>query len=205
MYRIPADEYEKKKQLEINDRLTYYYGPRDLSFKKVIKDFLLNGNLKEKYLEVLLTEESMLLYGKAFTSNTIHSELNIISGKVVEDIESTDNYEVYEKLGDAVFQNFIGWYAFRYLGEDTRVTQVKIYATIKSKYGAREEFAPVCEKLGFWNFISASVYKRTHSKKALLEDVLEAIVGVTSFILDKKFRPGVGYAICYDILNNIFK
>ena len=48
MYRIPADEYEKKKQLEINDRLTYYYGPRDLSFKKVIKDFLLNGNLKER-------------------------------------------------------------------------------------------------------------------------------------------------------------
>jgi dsRNA-specific ribonuclease len=37
-----------------------------------------------------------------------------------------------------------------------------------------------------------------------LEDVFEAFLGVTSFILDKNFRNGVGYAICYDILSSIF-
>jgi dsRNA-specific ribonuclease len=204
MIRLPPEEYAKKKQQEIKEQLTYYYGPRDDGFKNVITDFLLNGNLKEKYLDLLLTPESLELYGKAFTSNTIHSHLDTVENKVVEDIESTDNYEVYEKLGDAVFQNFIGWYAFRYIKEDIRVAQVKVIATIKSKYGSREQFSPIAEKLGFWNYISASIYKRTHCKKALQEDVLEAIIGVTSLILDEKLRYGVGYAICYDILANIF-
>jgi dsRNA-specific ribonuclease len=204
MHRLPPEEYAKKKQLEIKEKLIYYYGPRDDSFKKIIKDFLLNGNLKEKYLDLLLTPESMELYGKAFTSNTIHSHLDTVENKVVEDVESTDNYEMYEKLGDGVFQNFIVFYAFRYIKEDIRVSQVKVIATIKSKYGSREQFSPIAEKLGFWDYISASVYKRTHSKKALQEDVLEAIIGVTSLILDEKLRYGVGYAICYDILTNIF-
>jgi len=204
MHRLPPEEYAKKKELEIKEKLTYYYGPRDDSFKKVIKNFLLNGNLKEKYLDLLLTPESLELYGKAFTSNTIHSHLDTVENKVVEDVESTDNYEMYEKLGDGVFQNFIVFYAFRYIKEDIRVSQVKVIATIKSKYGSREQFSPIAEKLGFWDYISASVYKRTHSKKALQEDVLEAIIGVTSLILDEKLRYGVGYAICYDILSNIF-
>lgn len=205
MHRLPPEEYEQKKQVEIRDKLLYYYGPRDNTFKEVIKDFLLNGNLKEKYLDILLTKESLELYAKAFTSNTIHSFLDTSINKVVEDVNSEDNYEVYEKLGDAVFQNFIGWYSFRVFGQDTRVSKVKIYATIKSKYGSREEFSLIAEKLSFWNFISASIYKKTHSKKALLEDVFEAILGVTSLILDEKLRYGVGYSICYDILSNIFK
>ena len=204
MYRLQAEEYAQKKQLEIKQKLSYHYGPRDDSFKKIIKDFLLNGNLKEKYLDLLLTPESLELYDKAFTSNTINSHLDTVMNKVIEDVESTNNYEMYEKLGDAVFQNFIGWYAFRYIHQDTRVLQVRVIATIKSKYGSKEEFSPIAEKLGFWNYISASIYKRMHDKKSLLEDVFEAIIGVSSFILDEKLRHGVGYAICYDILTNIF-
>ena len=204
MQRLPPEEYEKNKQQDIKEKLTYYYGPRDESFKKVVRDILLKGNLKPKYLDMLLTDDSLEIYGKAFTSNSIHSYLDEMTDKIIEDPNSDDNYEVYEKLGDGIFSNFIGWYAFRMLGQDKRVAQVKIYATIKSKYGAREEFAPVAENLGLWPYISASMYKRTHSKKSLLEDVFEAFLGATSYILDEKIRYGVGYAICYDILVSIF-
>jgi len=201
--RLSTDEYEQKKKQEIKDRLTYYYGQRNENFKNMIKDVLLKSKLKPQYLDILLSKEALEMYGRAFTSNTIHSKFNEVTGKVVEDVNSDDNYEVYEKLGDSVFQNFIGWYSFRLLRQDRRVVQVKIYAAIKSKYGSREEFSPIAESLGFWSFISASVYERTHSKKALLEDVFEAFIGATSYYLDEKFRYGVGYAICYDILSSI--
>ena len=205
MYRLTPEEYEKKRQLEIKEKLNFYYGPRDKNFRKVVENILLKGKLKPKSLDMLLTDESMEIYNKVFTSKTIHSFFNKETNKIEEDVNSDDNYEVYEKLGDGVFSNFIGWYAFRLLGQDKRVAQVKIYATIKAKYGAREEFSPIAEDLGLWPYISASVYKRTHNKKALLEDVFEAFIGATSYIIDEKIKYGVGYAICYDILNNIFK
>lgn len=202
-FKLSQEEYDKKKQQEITDRLTYYYGKRDTSFKNMIKSVLMKSNLKPKYLDMLLTPEALEMYGKAFTSNTINSKYNEITEKVVEDVDSDNNYEVFEKLGDGVFQNFIAWYAFRLLGQDRRVVQVKTYAGIKSKYGSREEFAPVADSLGFWNFISASEYARKHKRKSLLEDVFEAFIGATSYYLDDKIRNGVGYAICYDILNTI--
>lgn len=203
LHRLSSEEYEKKKQQEIKDRLTFYYGPRDEKFTNILKNVLLKSNLKPKYLDILLTKEALEMYNRVFTSNTINSKFDEITGKVVEDVNSNDNYEVYEKLGDGVFQNFIAWYAFRLLGQDRRVVQVKIYAGMKSKYGSREEFAPVAESLGFWPYISASIYSRTHKKKALLEDVFEAFIGATSYYLDEKIRYGVGYAICYDILSSI--
>jgi dsRNA-specific ribonuclease len=40
--------------------------------------------------------------------------------------------------------------------------------------------------------------------KPLIEDVFEAFLGCTEYILDNEFRPGVGYAIVHDILSSIF-
>ena len=45
---------------------------------------------------------------------------------------------------------------------------------------------------------------RVRDKKDLLEDTLEAFIGCTEYLLDKAYRPGVGYAIVYDILSDIF-
>jgi len=40
--------------------------------------------------------------------------------------------------------------------------------------------------------------------KKTLEDVFEAFFGATEFILDSQIRNGVGYAICYNIIENLF-
>ena len=45
---------------------------------------------------------------------------------------------------------------------------------------------------------------RARHKKDLLEDTFEAFVGCTEYLLDKAYRPGVGYGIVYDILSDIF-
>lgn len=184
------------------EKLRFYLGPRGDSFKELIKTMLRRGKLKDKYIDSILDEESMKIYSNAFTSNTITSK--DIGGKIVEDLNSKDNYEVYEKLGDGVFDNFIGWYSYRRFPDLNDVKGVKVLHIIRSKYGSKAEFSPIAERCGFFPFISASVYKRTHEKKPLLEDVFEAFLGATSYILDKKFTNGIGYAICYDILKSIF-
>ena len=188
----------------MNEKLTFYYGLRNQSFKNLLWNILKKGKLKEHYINCLLTPEALAEYDKAFTSSTISSHVDLTSGKIEVNKIISNNYETYEKLGDGIFDNFIGWYAFRRFGEVNNLEQVKLLHIIRSKYGSKKEFAPISESLGFWPYISSSVYARNHEKKKLLEDVCEAFLGVTSFILDKNFRNGVGYAICYDILASIF-
>ena len=189
---------------DMNEKLTFYYGLRNQSFKNLLWNILRKGKLKEHYINCLLTPEALAEYDKAFTSSTISSHVDPTSGKIEVNKIISNNYETYEKLGDGIFDNFIGWYAFRRFGEVNNLEQVKLLHIIRSKYGSKKEFAPISESLGFWPYISSSVYARNHEKKKLLEDVFEAFLGVTSFILDKNFRNGVGYAICYDILSSIF-
>ena len=200
MKRFSPEEKEKQDK----DNLRFYYAPRGKAFKDFIKGLILRGNIKPHYATQLLTEYAMQLYSNAFTSNSITSHVDSLTSKIEEDKESSNNYEMFEKLGDGVFDNFIGWYAFRRFGNVATVNQVKLIHIIRSKYGSKQEFSPIADKLGFWPFISASIYQRNHKRKDLLEDVFEAFLGVTSFILENRFRTGVGYAICYDILASIF-
>ena len=192
---------DEDKQIQ---KLTPMYAPRGECFKLLIKQLLQRGKLKDHYVDALLTPQAMIIYNNAFTSNSITTHINRQTGKLEEDKTSGNNYEVYEKLGDGVFDNFIGWYASRRFAHLNTVEQVKVLHIIRSKYGSKKEFAPIAERLGFWPFITASLYQRNNQKKKLLEDVFEAFLGATSYILDKKFRNGVGYAICYDILAYIF-
>jgi dsRNA-specific ribonuclease len=194
-----------KKDLELEEQLNFYYGRRDESFRNLIASILFHGKIKDKYIDSLLTPRAMNEYHKAFTSISIFSVLNRETWTVDVDKNSSDNYEIYEKLGDGVFDNFIGWYASRrFFPDNTSNEHVKVIHIIRSKYGSKDLFSPIAEKLGFWDFISSSIYQRNHQKKKLLEDVFEAFLGVTSYILDKVFRNGVGYAICYDILESIY-
>ena len=65
-------------------------------------------------------------------------------------------------------------------------------------------FFDIADKLGFWDFITATEEERMKIRKDLLEDVFEAFIGATAYILDNNIRQGVGYAIVYDILASIF-
>jgi dsRNA-specific ribonuclease len=193
----------KNKENENAEKLTFYYGDRHESFYNLIKSLLKKGNIKDHYISSLLTKEAMIEYEKAFTSNSITSYMNS-SGKIETDINSKHNYEIYEKLGDGVFDCFIGFYPYRRFPDMTSVKDVKVLHIIRSNYGSKKQFSQIAENLGFWDFISSNIYQRNHQKKKLLEDVFEAFLGCTCNILDKEYKIGVGYAICYDILKTIF-
>ena len=173
-----------------------YLGSRGADFKSLIVSLLERGRLKPKYIEVLTSGDSLKAYGQAFTA---------------ESADPVNNYERFEQVGDVTANKFIVWYAYKRFPQLDCTEGVKIVARLRINYGAKETFAPLAEQLGFWKFISAeedgmdkNKKYRARNKKDLLEDTFEAFVGCTEYLLDKAYRPGVGYGIVYDILSDIF-
>jgi dsRNA-specific ribonuclease len=166
-----------------------YSAPRDYSFKKMITSLLERGQLKAKYINILTNDENMELYSNAFTAASA---------------DPIKNYEIFEQLGDLSANKFIVWYAYHRFPQLECPLGVKVVARIRINYGARQSFSQIADSLGFWPFISASMEDRSRKKKDLLEDCLEAFIGCTEKILDKAYRPGVGYGIVFDILSDIF-
>lgn len=179
-----------------NIQPSVYLGSRGADFKHMITGLLKRGKLKPKYIEQLTDRKGMEAYSQAFTAHTA---------------DPINNYERFEQIGDVTANKFIVWYSYRRFPQLDCTDGVKVVARLRINYGAKQFFGPLGEKLGFWPFISVAEdgternqYYRSRNKKDLLEDCVESFVGCTEYLLDKAFRPGVGYGIVYDILANIF-
>jgi len=166
-----------------------YLGDRGEDFKRLITSLLKKGNLKQKYIDLLTTPENMEKYGAAFTS---------------ELVDETNNYQVYEQLGDLTGNKFIVWYFYKRFPQLKCAEGVKVAARLRINYGSKNSFFKIAQDNGFWPFISATNQVRQRKVKSLLEDVLEAFIGVTESILDEEVRLGVGYASAYSILESMF-
>jgi len=166
-----------------------YFGLRDASFPNMIKNILEKSKLKPKYIRELTDKKSIKAYSQAFTAASANPK---------------KNYEIYEQIGDLSANKFIVWYAYRRFPQLNCPLGVKVVARLRINYGSRQSFSTIAGNLGFWPFISADEDERNRKKKDLLEDAMEAFIGCTEQLLDNKYRPGVGYAIVYDILSSIF-
>ena len=179
-----------------NEKMNIYLGSRGKDFKKMIITLLNRGKLKAKYIKQITDEEGMKEYANAFTAKSA---------------DKVNNYERFEQLGDLTANKFIVWYSYKRFPQLDCTDGVKIVARLRINYGAKTFFGKLGEELGFWPFISAAedgternIYYRNRNKKDLLEDCVESFIGCTEYLLDKHFRPGVGYGIAYDILSSIF-
>jgi dsRNA-specific ribonuclease len=166
-----------------------YLGDRGESFKCFISTLLKKCSVTTKYVKMLTDDDAMRVYGCAFTS---------------EVVDPHNNYQVLEQVGDLAANKFINNYMYSRFPQLDCTAGVAVVARLRIKYGAKNSFAEIARKLGFWVFISATNDLRQRKMKPLLEDVLEAFIGATERILDRRKRIGVGYAIVYDILATIF-
>lgn len=166
-----------------------YIANRESQFREFICNLLKKQQIAEKYISTITDDEGMLEYGKAFTSKTIDAE---------------NNYEVYEQLGDAVGKKFIIKYFYQRFPLLKCPDGVKIVARLNINYGAKQSFFEIAKNLGFWQFISATNELRRKQMKSLCEDVFEAFLGVTEFLLDTRIMDGVGYPIVSTLLKSIF-
>jgi len=167
-----------------------YNGSRGTDFQYLIRKILKNAKIKDHYIDALLDEDGFKKYDIAFTSKSANE---------------TDNYEVYEQLGDLSANKFIVSYMYRKFPKLKCSECVKIVARLRILYGSKQTFCVIAENLGFWPFISADEEQRNTEKKKLLEDTFEAFIGVTELMIDEKIRHNVGYAIVYEILHSVFE
>ena len=166
-----------------------YIGPRDNGFKQLVINLLKRGNISDERISKMMTQKNWEMYSQAFTSTSADPDVN---------------YEMYEQLGDVTANKFIVWYMYRRFPQLRHPLGVKVVARLRINYGARQSFSQIGDKLGFWNYISASEEDRGRKKKDLLEDCVESFIGVTEMMIDDMSRPGVGHAVIYDILKSVF-
>lgn len=151
-----------------------------------LKKVLSFSKLDEKYVHILTDRIDM--YQQAFTSPLVDAE---------------NNYELYEKLGDATANEALVWYFYTVFPQLRCPAGVKVIATLKNIYGSSEYFSKFAEMLGFWPYVKSTEedIRSLERKQKLLEDIFEAFIGVTKLILLEHFGYyGVGNEIAYTIM-----
>uniref|UniRef100_A0A6C0KTY9 RNase III domain-containing protein n=1 Tax=viral metagenome TaxID=1070528 RepID=A0A6C0KTY9_9ZZZZ len=175
------------------------HGCRGKEFKQFIFNLLRKGNIKQKYVNLLLDDEAMDLYSKAFTNPT--ADVNC-------------NYEILEKIGDSTCNKAIIWYIYRKFPKlESKPQGLMIFSRLFHTLQSTETFSKLGLSLGFEKFISYG-YMRVKDRyedvmkvkrNGVLEDCFEAFFGATELLIDRKTKEGVGYAICNEIFKGIIE
>jgi dsRNA-specific ribonuclease len=150
---------------------------------------------------ILLDDDSLELYRKAFTHVSY---------------DAVNNYEVYEQLGDITVNKFLVWYFHNRFTTATGIglfnsaLGVKVVARLRIKYGSKQFLSELADRLGFWDHVQMGEVVSSGKRMSVLEDVFEAFIGVTEYIIDRRFKmessvTGIGYMCCYQILRSFFE
>jgi dsRNA-specific ribonuclease len=192
---------KSSKRDQITKDPTPRLGVRGDQFKAFVKGLFEKCKVKGKYISLLTDDQSMKIFEEVFT----HKSIDPIS-----------NYERFEIIGDITCNKFLVWYFSRRFPKLFSAPGVKILAELRIKYGSKIVFSPIAYENGFMPYISATQGEFDTSETSIREDVFEAFIGATEYILDmraheivskkKSTEPliGVGYAICYTILSAFF-
>lgn len=163
------------------------------SFVGFISNLISSCGLDSHLTSILVDPLSVQLFQKAFTHVSF---------------DSANHYEVYEQLGDITVNKFLVWYFHhrlsKYGGMFHSTLGVKIVARLRIKYGSKQQLSEIADRLGFWNHIRITETVSVGKRLSILEDVFEAFIGVTEFIVDSRICVGLGYVVCYRILKALF-
>ena len=166
-----------------------HIGVRGTMFNNLIKNLLIKGGLNTTIVDKFTNASAMGEYNAAFTSKGANKHINL---------------EVYEQLGDVSVNKFIVWHMYRRFPKLHCPEGVKIVARLRINYGSKQSLYKIADKLGFWDYITATTDERYRAKKSLLEDTFEAFIGCTEFLIDQHHSTGIGYNVVSKILSSIF-
>jgi len=163
------------------------------SFASFIANLISSSALDSHHRSILTDPLSLDIYRKAFTHMSY---------------DAHNHYEVYEQLGDITVNKFLVWY-FHYRlarigGMFHSTLGVKIVARLRIKYGSKQHLADIADGLGFWDHIRLTETVSQGKRMSILEDVFEAFIGATEYLIDTRITVGLGYVACYRILKNLF-
>lgn len=173
----------------VENPIEIYSGDRGINFENMLRNILKKGKLKKDYIDLII-KNGIPLYSQAFTHPTA---------------DENNNYEPLEFLGDSIVNCVIVWYLSRRFPQLNCQDGVKILARLKINLVSKKVFANFGSELDFWRYVSADKETRDTKMKKTLEDVFEAFFGATQKLIDSEIRMGVGYSICYNIIQNLFE
>ena len=157
-----------------------------MSLQKFIQSTF-RGILHDRYVAKLIKPESLSVYSQCFTSSEINSE---------------KNYEYFEQLGDVSANKFLVWYFYKRFPQLECAKGVKVVARLKINEGSKKSFSSMARDLGFWDQIRASEEEKVRDPDSLLEDVFEAFIGGTEYLLDQHVHRGIGNLAVCDFLSH---
>ncbi len=165
-------------------------GSRGADFREVVLSFLRRGGLTQEHIDRLSDDSAMRIWGMVFTARCAHP---------------TENYELYETLGDGVANNALVYYLVRRFPEINCPDGVPVLARLKINLVSKDTFRTLNEQhLGFWPYITAAEETRQKHQKTLLEDTFEAAMGALVWMVDDRIYHGAGFAIAYNIIESLF-
>ena len=161
------------------------------SFIAFLREMLKKGNMKEEWInEIIRKRENIEIYKNAFTNKSV---------------DSVNNYELYELLGDKIVNASVMEYVYKSFPAYRSSNSVSFFSKIIAKYCSKNEFSKIGKAVGFHKFIVATTLEHNKNRDKMTEDVFESFFGATNLIINNDIRQGVGYAIIYDIIENIFR
>jgi dsRNA-specific ribonuclease len=162
-------------------------GKRGKEFGNFISNLLMRTKLSKQNISIMTSSRYLKFFEQAFTH------------KIVNPV---DNYEFFEILGDVTCNKAIVWYLkdrFPFLNNSDGV---KVIARLKINLVSRDSFAKWSKNLGFLDYISYDLETKVKHHAAVMEDCLEAFVGVTEFLIDNIHGSG-GYFFAYQFIKSI--
>jgi hypothetical protein len=138
-------------------------------------------------------------------------------------VSKDKNYEVWETLGDGTMKGAIRLYSVRRFPEILVSDRApETLTNIGQNYESKKSFSKVFDYLGFEQ-ISAYKEELLHLHPqfkestdrvygdfvmnelfiGIKEDIFEAFIGATNYLIDAKIQLGLGNAICYNILSSV--
>jgi len=189
-------EYFKKRGLykvkdDIDEKREKQRNP--LVSNKDFKDMILSLLKTVHFLKDLdLNENDMKCYASAFT----HPDVNPVS---------TENYESLETLGDNTVNKCILWYISDYFYQLNNPYAIDIITRLKINLAESHSLAKFSKQSGFSPFILVPPNQTELYIRKALEDVFESFIAATEMVIDSKYKKGLGYIVCYQLISNILE
>ena len=168
-----------------------HFGLRGSEFKNFITSILVsnkNHKLSPNDILLLTNSESMTKYRNAFTS---------------KHVDVKNNYELYEHLGDVLYNYAIVTYKYKRFPQIKTTNRVSIAAVISNILKSKATLFKIASSLGFEKFITTTKnHLFGNQRTTVFEDVFEAFIGCTKDILDSVYDDNGAYSyyVIYDII-----
>ena len=154
---------------------------------------------------------------KDFILNLIHQRVPLVSDLKLEkmdveqfqkaftspDVNKMTNYELFETLGDNLLNNCVMWYISNRFPHLNVPDGIDITTKLKIHLIQTKSLAKFSELLGFYECTTCLRNLNVKERAKVMEDIFESFFAVLNMVVDRKYKKGMGFIVCYRFLATV--